>query len=71
LSDQVSVAGLSVGDLVVIAKGRRYLSNSKYQEYLEGSEVASISISLSGIDAAAIYLIDEDTLNALQLISTN
>ena len=70
LSDPAAVAGLNVGDIVVIAKGRRYMSNSKYQEYLEGTDTAFISVSLMGMDAAKIYLIDDDTLNALQLIST-
>ena len=70
LSDPAAVAGLNVGDIVVIAKGRRYMSNSKYQEYLEGTDTAFISVSLMGTDAAKIYLIDDDTLNALQLIST-
>jgi hypothetical protein len=58
-----------VGDLVVLAKGRRYVSNTRYQEYLEQSQAPSISIGILGRDAATIYLIGDETLNGIRTIA--
>ncbi len=69
LSDKAKVAELKSGDFVVLAKGRRYFSNSGYFEYLGQSAIPTSTISILGVTSASIYQLDESTLAAVQAIA--
>lgn len=62
LSDTESVESLTVGDFIIAAKGRRYLSNDGYLKYLENSAAPVAEIKLDEIVSARIYQPDETTL---------
>lgn len=63
LSDPIKVDGLRAGDFVVFVKGRRYLSNAAFEEYLDRSAAPFVEIKIAGITAAKLYQLD-DTMSA-------
>jgi hypothetical protein len=60
LSDPSAMSKIEAGDIIVVARGRRYFSNSKYLEYL-GTLVPVAEADLGDIPAAKIYLLDDVT----------
>lgn len=58
LSDKGKVVELGEGDLIVVAKGRRYFSNDAYLQYLENSGVPFVEIKIGEITSARIYKLD-------------
>ena len=58
LSDPSAMSKIQAGDIVVVARGRRYLSNSSYLEYL-APLIPSAEADLAGVLAAKVYLLDE------------
>jgi len=69
LSDKSKVNELRAGDFVVLAEGRRYLSNSAYTEYLKGSAIPPAEFKMNGIVAARSYQLDAATATVLQSIA--
>ncbi len=59
LSDKTAVSILTAGDLIVLAEGRRYFSNSAYIEFLKTDARPMNEIKLNGITAARIYQLNE------------
>jgi hypothetical protein len=51
---------------VIVARGRRYFSNESILSALEQSSVPAISVSLGDVPSAAVYQLDEKSLEALQ-----
>ncbi|MBC7930983.1 MAG: glycosyltransferase family 39 protein [Rubrivivax sp.] len=58
LSDRAALAELQPGDIVVVARGRRYLSNDELTSLLQTASQPEASISLGGVPAARIYLLN-------------
>ena len=69
LSDKKSVAALRTGDMIVITRGRRYFSNSAYEEYLKTSAIPSAEFKVLGTTSALIYKLDETTLAGILAIA--
>ncbi|MEO6656576.1 MAG: glycosyltransferase family 39 protein [Pyrinomonadaceae bacterium] len=66
LSDKAKAAELRPGDFVVLVKGRRYVSNSGYIQYLDTSAVPVAEITILSISAARIYQMNEFTVTGLK-----
>ncbi len=71
LSDNSKVTGLSVGDFIVVAKGRRYFSNDAYIKYLQNSVKSFAEIKVDGIVSADIYKLDEESLRQIKNLAGN
>ncbi len=69
LSDKSVVADLKKGDFVVIARGRRYFSNSAYDTYLSNTATANAVIKIAEVDAAWIYQLDQNTAIDIQAMA--
>jgi hypothetical protein len=69
LSDKAKVANLTAGDYVVLVKGRRYFSNSRYFEYLGQFATPTATMNILGVTSASIYQLDENTLAGIQAIA--
>jgi len=69
LSDKNAVAQLKQGDIIVLAKGRRYFSNAAYEEYLTKQATSSIDVKAGGITSARIYQLDVISLAAIKAIA--
>lgn len=65
LSDKEALKQFEVGDYVIVARGRRYFSNEAYVASLEGTSAPVATISLGGIPAVRIYVLDELSLAAV------
>lgn len=66
LSEKETVAQLSDGDLIVLAKGRRYWSNQAYIDYLETSAVPVAKTKTLDIVSARLYKLDEISLSHIK-----
>lgn len=69
LSDPTKVSNINAGDFIVIARGRRYFSNTEYQAYLEDSLEPAAVVSLAGVPAARFYQLDETSVAAIREIA--
>ena len=69
LSDKTKVDMLSIGDFVASAKGRRYMSNADYIEYLARSATPVAETTMAGITSAQIYQLDADSVRQLRSIA--
>lgn len=69
LSDKNEVAALKTGDFIVITRGRRYFSNTVYEEYLKSSATPSAETKVLGVTSALIYKLDETSLTGIQAIA--
>lgn len=69
LSDKNNVAALKTGDFIVITRGRRYFSNTVYEEYLKNSATPSAEIKVMGVTSSLIYKLDETSLTGIQAIA--
>jgi hypothetical protein len=50
---------------VIIARGRRYFSNERVVAALEQSSTPAFRVSLGDVPAAAVYLLDKKSLDAI------
>jgi hypothetical protein len=64
LSDRAALRDFAPGDVVVVARGRRYFSNDELTSRLEASQ-PSATISLGGVESARIYVLDNVSLGAV------
>jgi hypothetical protein len=65
LSDRSKVAELKIGDFIVVARGRRYFSNSKVVDYL-GRSGPTAEIKFGETSAALVYQLDATTLDGIK-----
>jgi 4-amino-4-deoxy-L-arabinose transferase-like glycosyltransferase len=65
LSDPNALQQLRKGDFVIVARGRRYFSNTPVIAALEQSSVPAFRVSLGDVPSAAVYELDEKSLAAL------
>lgn len=65
LSDKKEVSLLKSGDIILVAKGRRYFSNDAIINYLNKTEYSRMT-SVKGIETARIYQIDEHEAGAIR-----
>jgi Dolichyl-phosphate-mannose-protein mannosyltransferase len=62
LSDRAAVEGMGPGDVVVVARGRRYFSNDELTERLRRASKPAAEVSLGRVPAAQIYVLDSESL---------
>lgn len=69
LSSKEKVAQLVVGDIVVIAGGRRYQSNTAYLDILGASGLTPFETRSGNTVSARIYQIDQPTVDAMKAVA--
>jgi 4-amino-4-deoxy-L-arabinose transferase-like glycosyltransferase len=69
LSDKGHVAALKKGDVIAVVNGRRYFSNTAYQEFLESSATPLAEVNVAGVNAARIYQLDAAALAGVHEIA--
>jgi Dolichyl-phosphate-mannose-protein mannosyltransferase len=65
LSDRAALQKLTTGDIIVIARGRRYFSNDAIITKLEAAGQPVVNLSLGGVPSTRIFLLDEPALRAV------
>jgi hypothetical protein len=65
LSDKKTMAEIREGDFVIAARGRRYYSNEAILAQLQSTGPPFKSISLGGVPAVNVYLLDAASLKAI------
>lgn len=65
LSDADALQQLREGDFVIDARGRRYFSNESIFAALRQSSAPAFSISLGDVPSAAVYVLDQKSLEAI------
>ena len=68
LSDKNEVADLAVGDIVLVAEGRRYFSNDEIVAYLKSTQATAVT-SVNGIISTRIYQLDAMQIEQLKELS--
>lgn len=68
LSDRNATASLKVDDLIVLTKGRRYFSNTAYEDHLKQTAPLAES-KVGGVTSAKVYLLDDGSLAKIQAIA--
>ncbi|HEV2763269.1 MAG TPA: glycosyltransferase family 39 protein [Pyrinomonadaceae bacterium] len=66
LSDSSALGALSAGDLVLVARGRRYFSNEKLVARLRAASRPAAVVPLGGVPSAEVFLLDEPLNAALR-----
>jgi hypothetical protein len=56
---------MQAGDVVVVARGRRYFSNDELTSSLRATSKPSATVSLGRAPSAQIYVLDANSLAAL------
>ena len=58
LSDRAALSELGAGDLVILARGRRYFSNDALTQMLNTESTPVAVVTQGGIEAARVYVLD-------------
>ncbi|MDX6305732.1 MAG: Dolichyl-phosphate-mannose-protein mannosyltransferase [Blastocatellia bacterium] len=66
LSDPAELEKLTPGDFVIDARGRTYFTNQGMLTRLRGAGEPAFSIAVGATPAANVYLLDQDSLDALR-----
>jgi hypothetical protein len=66
LSDRAALGEFRPGDLVVVARGRRYFSNDELTSRLEAASKPAADISLGRVPSARVYALDAATHAAFE-----
>jgi hypothetical protein len=66
LSDPAELQQMKPGDVVIDARGRRYLSNNELLERIESNCEPAAKISLGDTPAVNVYSIDENSLRSMK-----
>ena len=66
LSNKADVSQLAPNDFVVITRGRRYLSNTSYIDYLKDTNTDHIEFRLGEVPAGWLYRLNETTAEQLR-----
>jgi hypothetical protein len=69
LSDRAALRDLASGDIIIVARGRRYFSNDALVSTLERASRPIAELTLAGIPSARIYQLDENALRAVSEIT--
>ena len=69
LSDRSEVSKLSKNDFVVLAKGRRYFSNTPYYNYLQQEQWTTAEFDLGGVPAVSVYVLDDSSAESLRSLT--
>ncbi|HEX7998513.1 MAG TPA: glycosyltransferase family 39 protein [Pyrinomonadaceae bacterium] len=65
LSDTKAMTEIREGDLVIVARGRRYFSNDAVVRQLQEASKPVLKISLGGVHAVSVYTLDAGSLAAI------
>jgi hypothetical protein len=71
LSDKEALKQLRVGDAIIVARGRRYLSNLKIIEILESNSSPVATVNLGHTPSAKVFILDENVISAILRILNN
>jgi hypothetical protein len=66
LSDRAALRDLTAGDLIVVARGRRYFSNDALVARLGAESRPAVELSLAGVPSARVYQLDETAVRSVQ-----
>ncbi|MGB7924669.1 MAG: glycosyltransferase family 39 protein [Pyrinomonadaceae bacterium] len=66
LSDREATAKLVEGDIIIVARGRRYFSNDALIAGLQERSTPAASVSLGRVPSIRIYVLDQASLAAIQ-----
>jgi len=69
LSDRAALRELAVGDIIIVARGRRYFSNTALVSKLAGAHQPVAELQLAGVASTRIYQIDDDILRSVAEIN--
>jgi hypothetical protein len=65
LSDRAALSNLAVGDIIIVARGRRYFSNDALISTLGATSRPIAELTLAGVPSARVYQLDENALRAV------
>ena len=65
LSDRAALRDLTIGDIIIVARGRRYFSNDALISKLGAASRPVAELSLAGVPSTRIYQLDENALRAV------
>ena len=65
LSDRAALVEFRPGDLIVVARGRRYFSNEEITARLDATSQPAASVSLGRVPSARVYVLDTATAAAV------
>ena len=65
LSDPAALRELEAGDFLVVARGRRYLSNDALIARLNQTAAPAFSVALGQTKAADVYVVDDSILRVI------
>jgi hypothetical protein len=65
LSDHAAVREMREGDVLVVARGRRYFSNDELTAGIRQTSKPKATVSLGRVPSAEIYVLDAESLKAL------
>ncbi len=68
LSDRAALREFRPGDLLIVARGRRYFSNDELTSRLEAPSQPAVSISLGRVPSARVYVLDAATFGAFEVV---
>lgn len=69
LSDRTALQKLTTGDIIVVARGRRYFSNDALVSKLETSSQPVVNLSLGVVPSTRIYVLDEAALRIVSEVT--
>ncbi len=64
LTDHAAMQQFQVGDIVIVARGRRYFSNEAQVESLRGAKGPDVNLSLGRVPSVDIYTLDQSAAQA-------
>ena len=65
LSDKEAMRQFAEGDIIIVARGRRYFSNDLLVSRLRAAEQPAAAFALGRVPAIAVYVLDRDGLAAI------
>ncbi|HEX8144339.1 MAG TPA: glycosyltransferase family 39 protein [Pyrinomonadaceae bacterium] len=65
LSEKTAVGQMTEGDVVILARGRRYLSNDALTRKIQETATPAASLTLGSVPSLRIYILDSPTLKAI------
>ncbi|MDT7541481.1 MAG: Dolichyl-phosphate-mannose-protein mannosyltransferase [Acidobacteriota bacterium] len=66
LSDRAATSQLSIGDAIIVARGRRYFSNDALVHRLEAASQPAATLALGGVPSTKVFVLDEAALAAIK-----
>jgi hypothetical protein len=69
LSDRAAVRDLASGDIIIVARGRRYFSNDALISTLGRASQPIVELTLEGVPSVRVYQLDENALRAVSEVT--